>query len=80
VLIDAAFAGVNRHDCNQRGRGPTPAHSDVPTGSQPHHVLGQCARRGPARGRCGVHAGARAHARLESGQAMAQLVLAMKAR
>lgn len=30
VLIDVAFAGVNRHDCNQRRRGPTPAHSDVP--------------------------------------------------
>ncbi|WP_234197292.1 NAD(P)H-quinone oxidoreductase [Pseudacidovorax sp. NFM-22] len=30
VLIDVAWAGVNRHDCNQRRRGPTPAHSDVP--------------------------------------------------
>ncbi|HYP70298.1 MAG TPA: NAD(P)H-quinone oxidoreductase [Variovorax sp.] len=30
VLIDVAFSGVNRHDCNQRRRGPTPAHSDVP--------------------------------------------------
>lgn len=30
LLIDVAFAGVNRHDCNQRRRGPTPAHSDVP--------------------------------------------------
>lgn len=30
VLIDVAYAGVNRHDCNQRRRGPTPAHSDVP--------------------------------------------------
>lgn len=30
VLIDVAFAGVNRHDCNQRRRGPTAAHSDVP--------------------------------------------------
>lgn len=30
VLIRVAAAGVNRHDCNQRRRGPTPAHSDVP--------------------------------------------------
>ena len=30
LLIDVAFSGVNRHDCNQRRRGPTPAHSDVP--------------------------------------------------
>jgi NADPH2:quinone reductase len=30
VLIEVAYAGVNRHDCNQRRRGPTPAHSDVP--------------------------------------------------
>ena len=25
VLIETRFAGVNRHDCNQRRRGPTPA-------------------------------------------------------
>lgn len=25
-----AVRGVNRHDCNQRQRGPSPAHSDVP--------------------------------------------------
>jgi len=30
VLIQVKAAGVNRHDCNQRRRGPTPAHSDVP--------------------------------------------------
>ncbi|MGH6628009.1 MAG: NAD(P)H-quinone oxidoreductase [Burkholderiaceae bacterium] len=30
LLIEVHFAGVNRHDCNQRRRGPTPAHSDVP--------------------------------------------------
>lgn len=30
LLIDVAFAGVNRHDCNQRRRGPAPAHCDVP--------------------------------------------------
>lgn len=30
VLIETRFAGVNRHDCNQRRRGPTPAHSDIP--------------------------------------------------
>jgi putative PIG3 family NAD(P)H quinone oxidoreductase len=30
VLIEVAFAGINRHDCNQRRRGPTPAHSDIP--------------------------------------------------
>lgn len=30
VLIQVGAAGINRHDCNQRRRGPTPAHSDVP--------------------------------------------------
>lgn len=30
VLIAVKAAGVNRHDCNQRRRGPTPDHSDVP--------------------------------------------------
>jgi NADPH:quinone reductase len=30
VLIRVAAAGVNRHDCNQRRRGPTPEHSDAP--------------------------------------------------
>lgn len=30
LLIQVHFAGVNRHDCNQRRRGPVPAHSDVP--------------------------------------------------
>lgn len=30
VLIQVEAAGINRHDCNQRRRGPTPAHSDVP--------------------------------------------------
>ena len=30
LLIEIAFAGVNRHDCNQRRRGPTPAQSDIP--------------------------------------------------
>lgn len=30
LLVEVAFAGVNRHDCNQRRRGPTPAHSDIP--------------------------------------------------
>lgn len=30
LLIAIHAAGVNRHDCNQRRRGPTPSHSDVP--------------------------------------------------
>ena len=30
VLIAVKAAGVNRHDCNQRRRGPGPEHSDVP--------------------------------------------------
>lgn len=30
VRIRIAAAGVNRHDCNQRARGPTQAHSNVP--------------------------------------------------
>lgn len=30
VLIAVQAAGVNRHDCNQRRRGPTPVHSDIP--------------------------------------------------
>lgn len=30
VLIQVKAAGVNRHDCNQRRRGPTAAHSDIP--------------------------------------------------
>ncbi|WP_322470167.1 NAD(P)H-quinone oxidoreductase [Hydrogenophaga sp. SNF1] len=30
LLVEVAFAGVNRHDCNQRRRGPTPAHCDIP--------------------------------------------------
>lgn len=30
VLIAVQAAGVNRHDCNQRRRGPTAAHSDIP--------------------------------------------------
>jgi NADPH2:quinone reductase len=30
VLIQVYAAGVNRHDCNQRQRGPVPAHSDIP--------------------------------------------------
>lgn len=30
VLIRVFAAGVNRHDCNQRSRGPTPSHSNVP--------------------------------------------------
>jgi NADPH:quinone reductase len=30
VLIAVQAAGVNRHDCNQRQRGPSPIHSDVP--------------------------------------------------
>ena len=30
VLIRVVAAGVNRHDCNQRRRGQTPAHSDIP--------------------------------------------------
>lgn len=30
LLIRVHFSGVNRHDCNQRRRGPTPVHSDVP--------------------------------------------------
>lgn len=30
ILIAVKAAGVNRHDCNQRRRGPTLAHSDVP--------------------------------------------------
>ncbi len=30
ILIAVRAAGVNRHDCNQRSRGPSPDHSDVP--------------------------------------------------
>lgn len=30
VLIGVSAAGVNRHDCNQRSRGPTTAHSNIP--------------------------------------------------
>jgi hypothetical protein len=30
VLIHVAASGVNRHDCNQRRRGPSLEHSDVP--------------------------------------------------
>lgn len=30
LLIEVHAAGVNRHDVNQRKRGPSPAHSDVP--------------------------------------------------
>lgn len=30
VLIEVRAAGVNRHDCNQRRRGPSAAHSDIP--------------------------------------------------
>ncbi len=30
VLIEVHAAGINRHDCGQRRRGPSPAHSDVP--------------------------------------------------
>lgn len=30
ILIAVRAAGVNRHDCNQRRRGPSPDHSDVP--------------------------------------------------
>jgi putative PIG3 family NAD(P)H quinone oxidoreductase len=30
VLIEVQAAGVNRHDCNQRRRGPSAAHSDIP--------------------------------------------------
>ncbi len=30
LQIRVHAAGINRHDCNQRQRGPTPAHSDIP--------------------------------------------------
>lgn len=30
LLIEVAFAGVNRHDCNQRQRGPTTTQSNIP--------------------------------------------------
>lgn len=30
LLIAVVAAGINRHDCNQRRRGPSPDHSDVP--------------------------------------------------
>jgi putative PIG3 family NAD(P)H quinone oxidoreductase len=30
ILIQVQAAGINRHDVNQRRRGPTPNHSDVP--------------------------------------------------
>lgn len=30
LLIEIAFAGINRHDCNQRRRGPAPPQSDIP--------------------------------------------------
>jgi len=39
VLIRVAEAGVNRHDCNQRHRGPSPAHSDVPGLEVSGHVI-----------------------------------------
>lgn len=49
VLIDVAWAGVNRHDCNQRRRGPTPAHSDVPGLEVSGTVRWAGARAGPLR-------------------------------
>ncbi len=30
ALIEVAYAGINRHDCNQRRRGPAPGQSDIP--------------------------------------------------
>jgi len=30
ILVQIQAAGINRHDVNQRRRGPTPGHSDVP--------------------------------------------------
>ena len=43
VLIRVAAAGVNRHDCNQRSRGPTPEHSDVPGLEVSGHII-DCGR------------------------------------
>jgi NADPH:quinone reductase len=39
VLVRVAAAGVNRHDCNQRSRGPTPEHSDVPGLEVSGHII-----------------------------------------
>ena len=39
VLVRVAAAGVNRHDCNQRSRGPTPGHSDVPGIEVSGHIM-----------------------------------------
>jgi NADPH:quinone reductase len=39
VLIHVAAAGVNRHDCNQRRRGPSPEHSDVPGLEVSGHII-----------------------------------------
>jgi len=30
LLVEVVYAGVNRHDCNQRRRGPSAVHSDIP--------------------------------------------------
>jgi putative PIG3 family NAD(P)H quinone oxidoreductase len=50
VLIRVSAAGVNRHDCNQRRRGPTPQHSDVPG----LEVAGTVVKVGRAVGDCAV--------------------------
>lgn len=39
LLVGVSAAGINRHDCNQRRRGPTPGHSDVPGLEVAGHVL-----------------------------------------
>jgi NADPH:quinone reductase len=39
VLIRVAAAGINRHDCNQRRRGPTPEHSNVPGLEVSGHIV-----------------------------------------
>ena len=39
VLIHVAASGVNRHDCNQRRRGPSPEHSDVPGLEVSGHII-----------------------------------------
>jgi len=50
VMIRVSAAGVNRHDCNQRRRGPTPLHSDVPG----LEVAGTVVKVGSAVGGCAV--------------------------
>lgn len=40
LLVAISAAGINRHDCNQRRRGPSPDHGDVPGLEVAGHVIG----------------------------------------